>query len=501
MAKLGSMQPKPATHRLEAALSGLWFLVNLAFGALAAGFLAWGPLALAPPWVAAFGLAGGLLNGSLWARQRLAAGRWRRGLLLGHLTIALLVGLIATVQLYRVGLLPPHSADRVAAFERLWRAIDAHYPYFELKGVDWPALRARYLPLVQAAESDREYHASIAAMLAELDDAHTGLIAPALDGRYALVEEVEGQAVVTQAGAVARAAGLERGTLLQAVNGRPVQEALAALPPHLQSGSTPQQRRYRAYQHLLSIPLGEELVVHFEAPGGEQRSATLAWPPASGSQAAQAALPSPVQSERLPSGLGLIRIASFGRQGSHDLVAEFDTALDGLMEAPGLILDLRGNGGGDSSLADRIAGRFLAQPTIYGREHYRVRLPLRGWRPWWDYTVRPRLPVYTGPLVLLIDTGNMSTAETFIVSLVDSGRAQTVGRPTGGASGNPVAIPLPGGGRARFSTGDFHRNDGRRIEGAGIEPDVTVAWTLDDVRAGCDPDLAAAERLLAARSD
>jgi C-terminal processing protease CtpA/Prc len=203
-----------------------------------------------------------------------------------------------------------------------------------------------------------------------------------------------------------------------------------------------------------------------------------------------------INGRRLPSGLGLIRIPTFSSDTGHDLTAEFDAALDGLMDAPGIILDLRGNGGGSSFISDRIGGRFLSQPFTYGCETYRRRLPWHAWQLRWTYRIKPRQPVYTGPVILLIDTTNMSTAELFITALVDSGRAQTVGRQTAGASGNPVMFRLPGGGLARFSTGEFRRRDGTPIEGVGITPTIPIAYTVAAFRQGDDPDLAAAERLL-----
>jgi len=71
-----------------------------------------------------------------------------------------------------------------------------------------------------------------------------------------------------------------------------------------------------------------------------------------------------------------------------------------------------------------------------------------------------------------------------------------VGRLTAGASGNPIVFRLPGAYNVRFSTADFRRKDGTAIEGVGIVPDVEVDWTVEDLRQGRDPDLAAAEALL-----
>ncbi len=90
----------------------------------------------------------------------------------------------------------------------------------------------------------------------------------------------------------------------------------------------------------------------------------------------------------------------------------------------------------------------------------------------------------------------MSTTENFIIALVDSGRAQTVGQRTGGSSGNPLRFTLTAGLSFVFSTGAFHRLDGTPLEGLGIAPDIEVAWTVDDFRMGYDPAVETAEKSL-----
>lgn len=474
-----------------------WILLNLLLLTAGGVTLGWGVLALPAPGVVALGLLGAALGGGLggWSHSP-ARRRWVRA---GHGLILLGIALATVIPLVRIGILQWPGESYSANFRRLWRALDYAYPYFELKGVDSAAVYAQYAPQAAAATDDGAYWRVVAEALAELDDGHTGLLSPAVSsGRrhFAICRDIEGAVVIDEIGATARAAGLERGDVVLALDGQPIETALETLPAMLRVGATPQHRRVKTVFHALSTT-EDRLTVTVTGPAGE-RTVTLIWPVAAASAARETSAPwqPRITGERLPSGVGLIRIPDFSGGSDHNLVAEFDAALDALFDAPGLILDLRGNGGGSTFISDRIAGRFFEHPFTYGRDHFRARLPQRGWRAHFDYRVKPRGPIYTGPLVLLIDAYNFSTAENFIVALVDSGRATTVGRPTAGGSGNPLSFALPGGGRARFSTGDFRRNDGTPLEGVGIAPDVLITWTVEDFRAGRDPDAATAERLL-----
>jgi carboxyl-terminal processing protease len=468
------------------------------------------------PLTVVLGLVGAALHGGLWLRQQLAAVRgaaelarsWRRGLLLAHVGIFLSVTFLVTLQLYRIGTFPPLTQDRVASFDRLARGMEIAYPYFDLKGVDWDALVARYRPQIEAAESDEAYAVALESMLAELNDGHTGLTPPYVrnEGCYfAQTREIEGQAVVIRVGGAGLDAGLAVGSTVLTVDGRPLEEALMAVDWRLVSGSTERHRRLHAFQFLLHTPFGASRTLTFETPAGEERSAALSCPedPAAREAMQQGgdiwgflmpvARPR-IVSRRLSSGIGYVRVPTLGV----DLVDEFDAALDEMLDVPALILDLRGNGGGNSAYADQMAGRLLSEPFAYGRDTYAARLPTRAWRKHMTFRVTPREPVYTGPLVVIVERENFSSAEQFIISLVDSGRARTVGRPTSGGSGNPTVFRLPGPHDVRFSTANFVRNDGTPIEGVGLRPDVPVRWSVEDFRQGRDPDLEAAERLLLA---
>lgn len=519
----------------------IWrILITAVLCALGGWFLGWGPLNAGLAGQVALTATAGLLSAGLCGLEQIAlvqgkshtAKLYQRGLSYVIRVLLLAIGLLTFVQLYQTGLIFPLSEDRVAAFERLWRAMDDIYPYFELKRVDWVAIHARYLPLIEAAQNDEQYFSMIEAMLIELSDSHTYLVSPSFGppGYFALTQEIDGQAVVKGETGIAREAGLEVGSILLAVDGRSVEETLLSVKPRLRNCSTPWCRRRKAFMYLLSVPSDGALVVEFETSRGELRTTVLAWPgtplsehlqalsipvlpptpatvqpPASQSSPVRTSyrhrdvwrLPPPlIYGEKLPSGVGLIHIPTFEEKEGHDLVAEFDAGLDELLDAPGLILDLRGNSGGSNAIGDRVAGRFLSRPFTYGRESHRLRIPQRGWLSAFECRVWPRLPVYTGPVVVLVDSGVASAAEYFLVALIDSGRVRTVGRRTGGAASSPLYFRLPGGGLVQFSAADFRRNDGTPIEGAGIVPDLMTFWTMDDVRQGRDPDLEAAERMI-----
>ncbi len=494
-------------HAAQAALRGAWIVFVFVAGTVIGVGLAWGPLTIDPPLSYGVGLVAGLVLAGLWARQQWAAitgrpriaRRWRTGLIVVPLAGLLVFGGVTAKQMIDIGAWPAPGEDRLGAFDRLWHAVRDNYPFFDLKGVDWDAVYARYRPQVESAHTDDAYFAVIANMLAELNDGHTELSSPQPNvACYGDLIEIEGLAVVNRTGMTAQAAGLSRGDVVWHVNNRAIDAAMAQLDPRLRDGSTPWQQRATGLFYLLCAQPDQTVVLDVETAGGERRQVVLALaanPPPP--PAAQSDSPRPlITGERLPSGFGLMRVPAFFNRDGHDVVAEFDVALEALMDAPGIIIDLRGNGGGNTVVAHSVAGRFYRQPFRYIQQTFRQPTLMRGWRTRTYWQVEPRAPVYDRPVVLIIDVTNASSAEDFIVSMVDSGRARSVGRLTGGMSGNPLSMALPGGGVARFSTGDIRRMDGRRIEGAGITPDVGVTWTLDDFRAGRDPDLDAAVALL-----
>lgn len=390
---------------------------------------------------------------------------------------------------------PMISRDYEKTFGKLQRAIARAYPYFEQKGINWNQVYEKYQQEAMNARNDQEFQLTIAHMLGELEDAHTNVVSPDLDRMlYASVRNVGDLVIVDQVGYSAEMAGLEPGMLLVQVGGKSVDEIYPEIDISIQGAATPWARKIQAYHQLLTVPEepDQTLTLKLIKPGGEKvelkiepLSVPLDWKNSRNRQN----IPG-VAWKEINHQIGYIRIDRLWNN-HDDLVSEFDSALEMLFDKQGIILDLRQNGGGDSKIAEKIAGRFLDQTFMYGQEKFTTRLYKFAWRKSVNYSVKPRGQIYTGKLVLLTDYQVMSSAEWLVGALVDSGRAISVGRVTGGASGNPIKFSIPGG-MVRYSTAAFYRPNGRLIEGVGYSPVIPVEWTLDDFISGIDPDIQAA---------
>jgi len=97
---------------------------------------------------------------------------------------------------------------------------------------------------------------------------------------------------------------------------------------------------------------------------------------------------------------------------------------------------------------------------------------------------------------VLVGSASGSAAEIFSAVLQDHERATVVGRRTAGAVLASWFYRLPDGGELQLSREDYIAPQGRRIEGVGVEPDVVVPRTLNDLRAGRDRDLDVALEIL-----
>jgi len=387
------------------------------------------------------------------------------------------------------------QTDRAEIFDFVWRTINEKYYDSSFHGVDWRAVGERYRPRMEAASSDQEFYAQFELMLAELRDDHTRFFGPppalpsgqkdgdAPPSLGMTLGEVEGQTVVTEveADSGAARAGVRPGMILRAVNGRPVEEIyreIRTVFPGASSERSMKNIMHRAllYGRFMALPRSFVLV------GEDGRELTVQ------PEAMSVASPSGLEAHRLASGSGYIKFDKWMPPADE----RFNTELANLMDTPGLVIDLRGNGGGQTDVLLNIASNFYAVPTYTGGFRTRAGTVDR-------YTTHTPRQLYTQPVVILIDELSASASETFTTFMQEHGRAYVVGRQSSGSTLNTRIHKVKGGGELRVSIRAYISPKGRNPEGTGVVPDKIVPLTLVDLRQGRDAALETAEAYLRER--
>jgi carboxyl-terminal processing protease len=241
-------------------------------------------------------------------------------------------------------------------------------------------------------------------------------------------------------GSPADGAGIEVGDTVVSVDGR----SIAGLDSN-------------AATDLIKGPEGSEVTIGVRAQGGgKTRQVRLT----------RAQISLPVVSSKLEAvhgrKLGYAHLATFS-EGSSLALRRAVRKLQG-QGAKGLVLDLRGNGGGLLEEAVLNAGIFLPKGETV------VSTDSRSQGHAVYKTKGGNLPSL--PIVVLIDRNTASAAEILTAALADDAGAKTVGTRSYGKGVFQQEIDLSNGGALKLTVGEYFTPDGTNLAGQGIHPDV-----------------------------
>jgi carboxyl-terminal processing protease len=386
-------------------------------------------------------------------------------------------------------------------FERIWNEIHDHYYDPAFNGVNWDEVRSRYLPRVQGTTNNQDFYALMSEMTGELHDAHTRFSSPEQWRDYKKqervsagfgVDDVDGKTVVTSVRPESSAAhaGVEPGMAVLSVDGTPIEQRIADVEKMRAASSSGRATRMFVYGKVFGGPANSTMKVELRRGDGTTLDATIV-------RQTYSSVPD-VATDVLPSGAAYIRFDGFQPR----IVKPFRQALERFRNSPGLVVDLRRNGGGDLSALLPMAGYFFDKKTLFVKDSTRSGKPLSQFAgifrlPLELYVGRPGDQIYAGPVAILVDARSASSSEVFAAGMQDTQRAKIVGSLTCGCVlGIAKTREMKGGGALEMSEVLWFSPKGRRLEGAGVDPDEAVVPTVEDLRLRRDPVIAQAEKVV-----
>jgi len=428
------------------------------------------------------------------------------------------------------------------AFDALHAELQRQYPYGDWKGIDWQGLNAEFRPRIAEAEANNDikaYYLALRQYTYSFPDGHVGLIgdndlglkAEQVGGGYGLaitgLDDGRVIAHIVLADGPAAKAGLEVGAEILEWNGQPIEPALSqvkilwseAIP------ATNESLRLEQYRFLVRSPVGAEATIVFQNPGSaspvtviltavrddmetlERTDLSLSFSDFSSD--------SEVQAQVLPSGYGYIRLPTFipikltlelidpdlpiesteedmMNQIIQVLYEPFKRAIHQFRDrqVPGVILDIRGNGGGVGGVPPVLSSFFYTEVDHY--KYVAIYNPDSG-----EFEIdpaetklilnefEPQEPAYTGPVVALVNPAIFSTAEGVAMAIQRLPQGHAIGfYGTSGSFGATglVDVKMPDGYYFRYpksrslDVNKVIQLDSRDGEG-GVVPDIRVPRT------------------------
>ena len=429
------------------------------------------------------------------------------------------------------------SVDQAESeIELFLSALRDQFAYVSLRDVDLDAELDQIREGLAEPVSVSELAASLHRVLMKCGDGHAGVSSPIPSGErsdrylpFLLIETASGVVALKP-----DRKGLfepDRPVVVE-IDGRPLVEWMASVEPQIAAGS-PQLIRRRALGALREIDvarraLGEETggpvqITFANRKGKKKKTREIElssrrptfgeWPRS--------------ESRILPSDIGYVRIARMD-----DDVDSLHEAMDELVDTKGLVVDVRGNGGGSRDLLLALAGYLIGpdEPAVVGNvasyrlspsfrdSHLEARFMYRAdWNGWndrqraaidalapkfrsewtppeehseWHYLVMDRTGddseyFYDLPVVVLSDSGCFSATDIFLGALELLPRVTLIGTASSGGSARTQSFALPATGiEVRCASMASFRPDGRLYDGRGIEVDEEVLPAPEDFLIG-----------------
>jgi tricorn protease len=369
------------------------------------------------------------------------------------------------------------KAEWKQIFTEAWRLQRDYFYDKQMHGLDWPSVRDRYMPLIEASASRWDVNFVIGEMIGELNASHTyrgggdlenakrmgvgylGVDWAIADGHYRIARIIKAGAWDSEARSALDVAGLDvrEGDFVLAVNGIPM---TIGREPHACFQGLDNKTVELTVNSQPTLTGARKVWVETMSDESELRN--LAWIEQNRAWV-----------DKMSGGrIGYIYVQSTGIDGQTDLIRQFN----GQVQKEGLIIDERFNSGG------QIPDRFI---ELLNRK------PLAYWavRDGADWSWPPK--AHFGPKAMLINGWSGSGGDAFPDYFRKTGLGPLIGTRTwGGLIGITGAPQLIDGGSVTVPTFRMYDPDGTWFrEGHGVDPDVHVWENPTSLARGEDDQL------------
>jgi carboxyl-terminal processing protease len=186
-----------------------------------------------------------------------------------------------------------------------------------------------------------------------------------------------------------------------------------------------------------------------------------------------------VESRMLDNNIGYVSLFEFSAKATERLEDAIQDLFD--QGADALVLDLRGNPGGFLLQANQVADLFLDSGLIL--------IERRSDGQEIEYSSTEEGIAQDVPLVVLVNGHSASASEIVAGAVQDRGRGVLIGETTFGKGSVQLLHTLSDGSELRVTVARWFTPDDRAIHGDGLEPDIVVPFTEEDMAEDRDPQL------------
>ena len=400
------------------------------------------------------------------------------------------------------------NKDKVYALSSFWGETKYNFAFIDRLSFNLDSLYQSYIPKVLDTKTDYDFYDQMELFAASLKDLHSGAFYR-MKGTYSnyipLSARYFGDSLYIVNVREDLAKQFPLGSAIIEINQLPMQEYMKRnVETYVCSGYRPTVKEISASRLFGSDLSTKKIIITYKTPDGRILTNT---PPRNGNSVSGEYLgPAPKRWNK-PVELfweknKIARLAFNTFYPKDKLVKMFESIKDTLYSAKGIIIDLRANGGGDTSTGWYLLNYMIKDPYFltyawqtrinsgvnkangnyikenedyYKNKAYQTFAADTVWIP-------DSVEKFNVPMAVLISGRTCSAAEDFLIVLKErKDRPVFIGRPTMGSTGSPLVLDkFPENGLAKVCTRRVLFPYSHEPFNEGIVPDILVNYTLDE---------------------